>query len=184
MAATAARACLFGVVEAEMAVRTVVLIEQFEIDDSGITHKPTSWRFTAYQDSPTDGRLGDKLETGEDFRPNEVEELARRLWARHLEARKKQLLGSITSPAWRSVGRAQMPLVIDILITAVRNGELDQQLAQAKKPETVPKYLETVNNLITLIETMTDAPRIESKENQLRERERQQQGPEQREHRR
>src|SRR6516162_879583 len=52
----------------------------------------------------------------------------------------------------------------------------------SKKPETVPKYLETVNNLITLIETMTDAPRIESKENQLREREGQQQGPEQREY--
>jgi hypothetical protein len=79
-----------------MAVRTLVLIEQFEIDDSGITHKPTSWRFTAYQDSPTDGtvingRLGDKLETGEDFRANDVEEMARRLWARHLEARKKHL---------------------------------------------------------------------------------------------
>ncbi len=77
----------------------------------------------------------------------------------------------------------KIPLAIDILITAVRNGELDQQLAQAKKRETVPKYLDkTVNNLITLIETMTDAPRIESKENQLREREGQQQGPEQREH--
>jgi hypothetical protein len=68
----------------------------------------------------------------------------------------------------------KVPLVIDILITAVRNGELDQQLAQAKKRETVPKYVETLNNLITLIETMTDAPRIESKENQLREREGQQ----------
>ena len=76
----------------------------------------------------------------------------------------------------------KMPLVINILITAVRNGELDQQLTQTTKPATVPKYLETVNNLITLIETMTDAPRIESKENQLREREGQQQGPEQREY--
>ena len=28
----------------------------------------------------------------------------------------------------------KIPLVIDILITAVRNGELDDQLAQAKKP--------------------------------------------------
>ena len=59
----------------------------------------------------------------------------------------------------------KVPLVIDILITAVRNGELDQQLAQAKKPETVPKRLQTVNNLITLIQTVTHAPRIESKEN-------------------
>jgi hypothetical protein len=31
------------------------------------------------------GRLGDKLETGEDFRPYEVEDMARRLWARHLD---------------------------------------------------------------------------------------------------
>jgi hypothetical protein len=43
--------------------------------------------------------LGDELETGEDFRPHEVEEMARRLWARHLEARKKQLWRSITPPA-------------------------------------------------------------------------------------
>jgi hypothetical protein len=28
----------------------------------------------------------------------------------------------------------KIPMVIDILITAVRNGELDDQLAQAKKP--------------------------------------------------
>jgi len=27
-----------------------------------------------------------------------------------------------------------LPLIIDILITAVRNGELDDQLAQVKKP--------------------------------------------------
>jgi hypothetical protein len=58
----------------------------------------------------------------------------------------------------------KMPLVINILITAVRNGELDEQLAQTKKPATVPKYLETVNNLITMIETMTDASRVESKD--------------------
>jgi len=68
--------------------------------------------------------------------------------------------------------------VIDILITAVRNGELDQQLAQPKKPETVPKDLKTVNDLMALIKTMTDVPRVESKENQLREREGPQQGPE------
>ena len=33
----------------------------------------------------------------------------------------------------------KMPLVIDILITAVRNGELDDQLAQAKKPPTAAR---------------------------------------------
>jgi len=37
----------------------------------------------------------------------------------------------------------KMPLIIDILITAVRNGELDEQLAQTKKPATVLKYLKT-----------------------------------------
>ena len=58
----------------------------------------------------------------------------------------------------------KVPLVIDILITAVRNGELDQQLAQAKKPE--PKQLKTVNDLMALIKTNTDVPRVESKENQ------------------
>jgi hypothetical protein len=35
----------------------------------------------------------------------------------------------------------RIPLVIDILITAVRNGELDAQLAQAKKPTTALKSL-------------------------------------------
>ena len=58
----------------------------------------------------------------------------------------------------------KVALVIDILITAVRNGELDQQLAQAKKPE--PKQLKTVNDLMALIKTNTDVPRVESKENQ------------------
>ena len=79
-----------------MAVRTLVLIEQFEVGENTITHKPTGWKFTAYQDSPTDGtvirgRLDNKLEAEEDFRPHEVEEMGRRLWARHLEVRKKQL---------------------------------------------------------------------------------------------
>ena len=30
----------------------------------------------------------------------------------------------------------KIPLVINILVTAVRNGELDDQLAQAKRPRT------------------------------------------------
>jgi hypothetical protein len=36
-----------------------------------------------------------------------------------------------------------MPLIINILITAVRKGELDEQLAQTKKPATALKYLKT-----------------------------------------
>ena len=35
----------------------------------------------------------------------------------------------------------KIPLVIDILITAVRNGELDAQLAQVKKPMAALKSL-------------------------------------------
>ena len=37
----------------------------------------------------------------------------------------------------------KVPMVIDILITAVRSGELEEQLAQTKKPTTVLKYLKT-----------------------------------------
>jgi len=37
----------------------------------------------------------------------------------------------------------KIPLVIHMLITAVRNGELDEQLAQTQKPATVVKYLKT-----------------------------------------
>jgi hypothetical protein len=37
----------------------------------------------------------------------------------------------------------KMPLIINILITAVRKGELDEQLAQTKKPATALKYLKT-----------------------------------------
>ena len=34
----------------------------------------------------------------------------------------------------------RIPLVINILVTAVRNGELDDQLAQAKKPATAARF--------------------------------------------
>ena len=37
----------------------------------------------------------------------------------------------------------KVPLIIDILIAAVRNGELDEQLAQTKKPAIVLKYPRT-----------------------------------------
>jgi hypothetical protein len=32
----------------EMATRSLVLPEQFEIDENGITHKPTGWKFIPY----------------------------------------------------------------------------------------------------------------------------------------
>jgi hypothetical protein len=81
--------------ETQMAVpRTIVLPEQFEIDDAGITHKPTGWKFAAYPGDIASGhiikgRLGDKLETGEDFQPDAVEEMAWRLWLRYLKAKRK-----------------------------------------------------------------------------------------------
>jgi hypothetical protein len=74
-------------------MRSIVTREQFEISDSGIRHKPTGYSFTPYPDDPFDGtvnrgQLGNKLPNGEDYRPQEVEELARRLWAAHV-ARKR-----------------------------------------------------------------------------------------------
>jgi hypothetical protein len=67
---------------------TIVKIEQFEVNDTGITHKPTGYNFTPYPGNPTSGhvnkgRLGDKLPNGEDYRPDEVEEMARQLWLRY-----------------------------------------------------------------------------------------------------
>src|SRR6516165_4504175 len=55
-----------------MAVRTLVLIEQFEIRDNSITHKPTGWRFTAYQDRPHrrdrhQGPIGQQARSGGRF---------------------------------------------------------------------------------------------------------------------
>jgi hypothetical protein len=32
-----------------MAVRTLVLIEQFEVGENSITHKPTGWRFATFK---------------------------------------------------------------------------------------------------------------------------------------
>jgi hypothetical protein len=74
--------------------RTLVLSDQFEIDDSGITHKPTGWKFTPRPGDPTDGTViegaaGSKLKTGEDFRSDDIREMAIRLWLKHLKDTKK-----------------------------------------------------------------------------------------------
>ena len=42
----------------------------------------------------------------------------------------------------------KIPLVIDILITAVRNGELDDQLAQGKTPPTAARSAKVGDNSI------------------------------------
>jgi hypothetical protein len=77
-----------------MAIRSIVTREQFDISDEGVTHKPTGYSFTPYPGDPTSGtvnkgRLGDKLKSGEDYRPHEVEEMARRLWLEYCARKKK-----------------------------------------------------------------------------------------------
>jgi hypothetical protein len=78
-----------------MVGRSLVTRDQFEISEKGITHKPTGWNFTPYPGNPTDGtirkgQLGNKLPAGEDYRPHEVEEMARRLWLEHLAKKRSE----------------------------------------------------------------------------------------------
>jgi len=52
----------------------------------GITHKPTGASFTPYPGEPgsgnaNDGQLGNVLPNGDDYRPHEVKEMMRQLWA-------------------------------------------------------------------------------------------------------
>ena len=73
-------------------MRSIVTRNQFEIGDGGIRHKPTGYSFTPYPGTPFDGtvnrgQLGNKLPSGEDYRPQEVEEMTRRLWAAHVAQR-------------------------------------------------------------------------------------------------
>jgi hypothetical protein len=68
---------------------TKVTADQFEITDVGIKHKPTGAELTPHPGSPTSGnlrlgRLGDKLPSGEDYRPEEVKDMMNRLWAQHI----------------------------------------------------------------------------------------------------
>ena|SRR5277367_5637281 len=67
---------------------TTVAREQFEISHSGITHTPTGYSFIPHPGSPTSGsakmgRLGDQLPSGDDYRPHEVEAMAKELWAEY-----------------------------------------------------------------------------------------------------
>ena len=68
---------------------TPVTRSQFEITDQGITHKPTGYKFTPYPGQPASGtlnkgQLGNRLSSGEDYRPDDVEEMAKLLWAEHV----------------------------------------------------------------------------------------------------
>jgi hypothetical protein len=63
--------------------------DQFKVDDHGITHEPTGYTFTAHPERPTDGfvrpgQVGRILPNGEYYHPNEIEDMARRLWLEQL----------------------------------------------------------------------------------------------------
>jgi hypothetical protein len=70
--------------------RSFVSHDQFDISDEGITHKPMGYSLKPYPDDPTkvnifQGMLGSKLPSGEDYRRDDVEEMARRLWLAYLK---------------------------------------------------------------------------------------------------
>ena len=63
---------------------TKVTREQFEILDDHVVHTPTGARFFAYSGSPAIsyenlGRVGDRLENGDDYRPEDVRAMAAQL---------------------------------------------------------------------------------------------------------
>ena len=60
---------------------TKVTREQFEILENSVVHKPTGARFTAYPGRPeidreNVGRAGDVLENGDDYRLDEIRDIA------------------------------------------------------------------------------------------------------------
>ncbi len=72
-----------------MATRGLVTRDQFEVTEGGVTHEPTGCSFTPCPRSPTDGtvnrgQLGSKPANGERYHPDDVEEMARRLWLEYL----------------------------------------------------------------------------------------------------
>ena len=67
---------------------TRVTPDQFEISDQGITHKPMGCTFTPYPGQPQSGnmrlgQLGNKLPSGDDYRPDEVQAMMKDPWAKH-----------------------------------------------------------------------------------------------------
>ena len=78
----------------EAHMSTPVKREQFKISDEGIEHLPTGYRFTPHPGSYDSGTVGygqhgNRLASGEDYRPMDVEKMARGLWAEHVEKKKK-----------------------------------------------------------------------------------------------
>ena len=70
--------------------------DEFDISDQGITHKPTGYAFAPYPGNPTavverKGQLGKILPTGEDYRPEDVKEMAESLWIAHWSFKKHSM---------------------------------------------------------------------------------------------
>jgi hypothetical protein len=64
-------------------------IEEFDVSEKGVVHRPTEARFVCHPGKPTegfwtDGALG--RPHGSDYDPDEVKNVMRRLWADHLLA--------------------------------------------------------------------------------------------------
>ena len=68
---------------------TRVKPDQFEISNEGITHKPTGARFRHYPGQPSSGnlqmgQLGEPLPGGENYSPDEVTNMMKKLWGKHV----------------------------------------------------------------------------------------------------
>jgi hypothetical protein len=72
--------------------RMPVLVHQFTIDRNGITHTPTGWR----RDSSGTITKG----TDRDFDLEQVAEMGRRLWLKHLRQKKEQVSRKRPRPPW------------------------------------------------------------------------------------
>ena len=68
---------------------TSVREDQFRILSTGITHIPTGAKFTPQVGSPLSGikndhELGNVLPNGEEYRPEEVQEMMGQLWKKYV----------------------------------------------------------------------------------------------------
>lgn len=68
---------------------TPVTRDQFALNPESITHVPTGATFTPYPGNPHSGnmrlgQLGNKLENGDDYRPDRVQEMMQQLWAEYV----------------------------------------------------------------------------------------------------
>jgi hypothetical protein len=68
---------------------TRVRPDQFIVTAEGITHRPTGATYSPYAGSPFSGnfyygQLGNVLDTGEDYREDEVREMMMEVWAKYV----------------------------------------------------------------------------------------------------